>query len=35
VVFPSADPVDTARVEAVARVSVEVARRHQAHIGHP
>jgi len=35
VVFPSADPVDTARVEAVARVSVEVARRHQANIGHP
>ena len=34
VAFSSADPVDTARVEAVARASAEVARRHQAHVGH-
>ena len=32
--FPSANPVDIARVELVARVSAEVARRHQAHIDH-
>jgi hypothetical protein len=31
--FPSASPVDVARVEAVARVSAEVARRHQAEPG--
>lgn len=31
--FPSASPVDTARVEAVARVAAEVARRHQAEPG--
>jgi hypothetical protein len=31
--FPSANPVDVARVEAVARVSAEVARRHQAEPG--
>ena len=34
VAFPSASPVDIARVELVARTSVEVARRHQAHIDH-
>ena len=34
VAFPSADPVDVTRVEQVARVSAEVARRQQAHIGH-
>ncbi len=34
VVFPSADPVDVARVEQVARVSAAVARRQQADIGH-
>jgi hypothetical protein len=34
VAFPSASPVDTARVELVARISAEVARRHQAHIDH-
>jgi hypothetical protein len=33
-VFPSASPVDVARVEAVARASAEVARRQQADIGH-
>jgi len=32
--FPSASPVDTARVELVARISAEVARRHQAYIDH-
>ena len=32
--FPSAAPVDVARVEAVARVSVEVARRQQADHDH-
>ena len=32
VAFPSADPVDLARVEQVARVSAAVARRQQAHI---
>src|SRR6195952_347727 len=31
--FPSASPVDVARVEAIARVSAEVARRHQAEPG--
>jgi hypothetical protein len=31
--FPSESPVDVARVEAVARVSAEVARRHQAEPG--
>ena len=31
--FPSASPVDVARVEAVARVSAQVARRHQAEPG--
>ena len=31
--FPSASPVDLARVEAIARVSAEVARRHQAEPG--
>jgi hypothetical protein len=35
VAFPSAAPVDTERVEVVARVSAELARRHRAHIGHP
>ena len=35
VVFPSAQPVDVVRVERVARVSVEVARRQQAAVGHP
>ncbi len=34
VVFPSASPVDVARVELIARVSAEIARRQQAHIGH-
>jgi hypothetical protein len=34
VAFPSASPVDVARVEQVARVSAEVARRQQADIGH-
>jgi len=34
VAFPSADPVDLARVEQVARVSAAVARRQQAHIDH-
>jgi hypothetical protein len=34
VAFPSAAPVDVARVEQVARVSAEVARRQQADIGH-
>ena len=31
-VFASANPVDVARVELVARVSAEVARRQQAHV---
>src|SRR4051812_41991698 len=35
VAFRSDAPVDTARVEAVARVSVDIARRQQAHAGHP
>jgi hypothetical protein len=35
VAFPSASPVDVARVEAVARVSAEMARRHQAEPGLP
>jgi len=34
VAFASADPVDIARVEAVARASAEVARRQQAHANH-
>ena len=34
VAFPSASAVDVARVEQVARVSAEVARRQQADIGH-
>ena len=34
VAFPSATPVDVARVEQVARVSAEVARRQQADVGH-
>ena len=34
VAFPSASPVDVARVELVARVSAEIARRQQADIGH-
>ena len=34
VAFPSASPVDIARVEIVARTSAEVARRQQAHINH-
>ena len=34
VAFPSVDPVDTQRVEAVARASAEIARRHQSHVGH-
>ena len=34
VAFPSADPVDVTRVEQVARVSAEVARRQQADVGH-
>ena len=33
VAFPAAEPVDAARVEQVARVSAEVARRQQAHVG--
>ena len=32
--FPSASPVDVARVELVARVSAEIARKQQADIGH-
>ena len=35
VVFPSTIPVDIARVEQVARVSAEVARRQQAAFNHP
>ena len=35
VAFPCAAPVDAARVATVARVSAEVARRHQAQAGHP
>ena len=34
VAFPSADPVDVARVEAVARASADVARQQQANVGH-
>jgi hypothetical protein len=34
VAFPSASPVDVARVDQVARASAEVARRQQADIGH-
>ena len=34
VTFPSAGPVDLSRVETVARVSAEVARRHQADVDH-
>ena len=34
VVFPSASPVDIARVELVARTSAEVARRQQTHVPH-
>jgi hypothetical protein len=34
VAFSSASPVDVARVELVARVSAEIARRQQADIGH-
>ncbi|MFL6697992.1 MAG: hypothetical protein ACJ8GJ_12550 [Vitreoscilla sp.] len=34
VVFASAKPVDVARVELVARVSAEVARKQQAHVNH-
>src|SRR5471032_2075117 len=34
VAFPSASPVDVARVELVARASAAVARRQQADIGH-
>lgn len=34
VAFPSASPVDVARVELVARISAEIARRQQADIGH-
>jgi hypothetical protein len=34
IAFPSASPVDVARVEQVARTSAEVARRQQADIGH-
>jgi hypothetical protein len=34
-VFPSTSPVDVARVELVARVSAELARRQQAHLDHP
>ena len=34
VAFPSASPVDIARVEIVARTSAEVARRQQAHVNH-
>jgi hypothetical protein len=34
VAFPSAGPVDVARVEQVARASAEIARRQQADIGH-
>jgi len=34
VTFASTQPVDTARVEEIARVSAEVARRQQADIGH-
>jgi hypothetical protein len=34
VAFPSTSPVDIARVELVTRASVDVARRHQAHIDH-
>jgi hypothetical protein len=33
--FPSSSPVDVARVEAVARVSAEVARKQQADTHHP
>src|ERR1700756_5994701 len=33
-VFPSASPVDVARVELVARLSAEVARKQQTHINH-
>jgi hypothetical protein len=34
VVFPSASPVDIARVELVARTSAEAARKQQTHIHH-
>ncbi len=34
VVFPSGSTVDIARVEQVARISAEVARRQQANLGH-
>jgi len=34
VAFPSASPVDIARVELVARTSAEVARKQQTHINH-
>ncbi len=34
VAFPSSSPVDVARVELVARVSADIARRQQADIGH-
>ena len=34
VAFASADPVDVTRVEQIARVSAEVARQHQANVGH-
>ena len=34
VAFPSTQPVDVARVELVARVSAEIARRHQADVDH-
>ena len=34
VAFPSASPVDVARVEQIARASAEVARQQQANIGH-
>jgi len=33
--FPSANAVDVARVEQIARVSAEVARQQQANVGHP
>ena len=35
VAFPSAQPVDATRVEQLARISAEVARRQQADVGHP
>jgi hypothetical protein len=35
VAFACGSPVDTARVEQVARASADVARRQQAHGGHP